>query len=253
MLKRIEHRIGRTAMLIGAFFLTALVLCAPVGILGSSNILWGEPDQYGTVRVPGSATVHLPSGDVGVNAALFIPGKTPGQTVDVPIPRNLKLVLTPASGTEAPTVSSDLGDSDNATDHNTNAQRKVFTAHVPADGDYTARASGSFAGVGINAQLWFGHGPPLPGTLVPVVAAGLALIGMFFWLVVRPRIRGRRPAASPGFDSGGRGVPLGNDSVDFKGVPHDKAYELKRLVEANVNGELSDPEFEQAKAQLLSE
>ncbi len=193
MLRRIEARIGHAGLLIGVFLLGALIASIAVGILGSSNIFWGEPDQYGKVRVPGSATLHLPSGDVGANAAIYIPGKTPGVQVDVPIPKSLGLAVTPAGGGAALDVSRDLGSSGNTGSGSTNAIRKVFTVHVPSDGDYRVRATGSFAGVGINAQLWFGHGPPIPGTLVPVIGAAISLLGMLIWAFVLRRPIGSRP------------------------------------------------------------
>jgi hypothetical protein len=38
---------------------------------------------------------------------------------------------------------------------------------------------------GHSAQVWLGHGPPLPGALVPVVALGLAVVGWAGWFLVR--------------------------------------------------------------------
>jgi hypothetical protein len=114
----------------------------------------------------------------------------------VPIPKNLGLDVVPAGGGDPVEVSRDLGTSSNANDHDTNSQRKVFTVHVPSDGDYRVRATGSFAGVGINAQLWFGHGPPIPGALVPVIGAGISLLGMLIWAFALRRPIGSRPDAA---------------------------------------------------------
>jgi hypothetical protein len=192
MLKRLEARIGRVALAIGAFLLATLVVCMPVGILGASNIIWGDEHQYGSMRVPGSEVVHLPSGDVDVTLAIYIIAKG-NQTIDVPVPRDLRLALTPVGGGAPVPLTYDLGTSGNTLSNDTNSERKIWTAHVPSDGDYRATARGTTSFVGINAQLWFGHGPPIPGVYVPLVSAITVLVGGLLWFVIVPLVRGRRP------------------------------------------------------------
>src|SRR5512142_3062523 len=169
----------------------------PIGILGSSNLVWGEDNQYGRVDVPGRTVLHLPAGSTLVSVAIEIPGRG-NETPDLPLPSDLALSVTPVGGGAAPVISRDLDTTSNAGDNEVNTQRHVWTVHVPRDGQYRVSTRGDFSGVGVNAQLWFGHGPPIPGTLVPVLAVAVVLIGSALWFGTRWALRGRQPpAASP--------------------------------------------------------
>jgi hypothetical protein len=181
-MQRTERDVKFFLTLIGVFLLTTLVVCVPVGVLGSSNIVWGEADQYGTVPVPGAKTLHLPAGHVDVAVALAETGRG-NETPVLPIPTDLSLRLTP----HVP-VKHDIKDTGNAMTNSTDTQRHVYDLQVPRAGDYAIVTRGSFSTIGFNAQLWFGHGPPIPGTLVPLIAAVLALIGMAgYFAVWKPR------------------------------------------------------------------
>ena len=183
---------GRIGLLALGFFIAWIVLMLPVGVLGSSNLVWGEPNQYGRIDVPGEGVLHLPTGTVEVAVAAEIVGRG-NQTPNFPLPADLALSVTPVSGSAHPTVIEALGHSSNANADGADTLRHVWKVQVPVDGRYRVGARGTFAGAVLNPQLWFGHGPPLPGALVPVVAAALAVVGGVGWLVVRPRIRGRLP------------------------------------------------------------
>jgi hypothetical protein len=172
---------------IGAFLLATLIVCIPIGVFGSSNIFWGEPDQYGRVDFPGTGVVHLPSGNVDAALALYIPGKG-NEDIELPVPPSISLALVPVSGSATPTITRDLGQSNNASDNFANTVRRVWKVDVPEEGDYTATTHGHVRSIGINAQIWFGHGPPIPGTLVPIIAAAVVLLGGLV-LLVRNRVR----------------------------------------------------------------
>lgn len=116
----------------------------------------------------------------------------------MPLPSNLSLNLAAVDGAAPVSVIRDVGSSGNANDEQVNSQRRVWHVEIPEDGDYRAVARADFGGIGINAQLWLGHGPPLPGVLVPFVAAGLVLLGGFFWFVIRPRLRARTTQRATG-------------------------------------------------------
>jgi hypothetical protein len=73
---------------------------------------------------------------------------------------------------------------------NVNTQRKVWTVQAPPDGAYRVMTSGDFLGVGVNSQLWLGHQAPLHGAMVPITAAGLALLVVVLVLAVG-WVRGR--------------------------------------------------------------
>jgi hypothetical protein len=184
---------GRIGLLALGFVIAWFILMIPVGVLGSSNLVWGEPNQYGRMKVPGEGVLHLPAGTVDVAVAAQIVGRG-NQTPDFPLPADLALSVTPVPGSAHPTVIEAIGDSSNANADGADTLRHVWKVQIPVDGRYRLRARGTFAGAVLNPQLWFGHGPPLPGALVPVVAAVLAVVGVMGWLVVRPRIHGRVPS-----------------------------------------------------------
>jgi hypothetical protein len=184
---RLESPAKRVLAYIGAFLLATLLVCIPIGVFGSSNIVWGEPDQYGRVDFPGTGVVHLPAGSVDAALALDIPGKG-NQSVDLPVPSDVSLSIAPVSGSATPMITRDLGQSNNASDDFANTVRRVWTIEAPEEGDYTVTGRGRVRSIGINAQLWFGHGPPIPGTLVPLIAAVIVLLGALVWFVVN-RVR----------------------------------------------------------------
>ncbi|MEA2449753.1 MAG: hypothetical protein QOG63_1685 [Thermoleophilaceae bacterium] len=237
MIRRVESRVRRVVVTFLALLLASFVMCAPVGILGSSNLVWGEDDQYGKVKVPGHEVLHLPAGTVDVNAAVDIPGKG-NATVDLPLPSHLSLAVAPVGGASEPVVTRSVGTSTNANANDVNTQRRVWHVRVQQSGDYRVAARGNFLGIGLNPQLWFGHGPPLPGTLVPAVAAALVLIGWLVWFVILPRVRPRRPAVA----ARTRAAPS---------AASDEVTGLEELAGLHRRGELTDAEFTAAKAKLL--
>jgi hypothetical protein len=165
-----------------------------VGILGSSNLVWGDAHQYGHAPLPGTAVVHLPAGSVEVAVATDVVGR--GNTdVDLPVPDGMSLTLTPvADGARAPQVVEDLGSSGNADLRGLNTERRIWTAHVARAGDYTATSTGDFTGIGVDTELWFGHGPPVRGGLVPAYGALVAVVGVGLAGLVLLLRRNRRPA-----------------------------------------------------------
>ena len=48
--------------LLGVFALASFLAMPVVGILGSSNLVWGEPNQFGRVRIPGTSVLTRPAG-----------------------------------------------------------------------------------------------------------------------------------------------------------------------------------------------
>jgi hypothetical protein len=194
MLHRIERRIGRVGLVVLLFLVAVLVVCVPIGVLGSSNIVWGEDNQYGRVDIPGSKVLHLPGRTIDVSLAVALPGRGNG-TPDVRIPRSLGLTVLPVGGGAPVGIRQDLGDSSNANDDHVDTQRRVWKVQVPKDGDYRVTARGNTLGFGVNPQLWLGHGPPIPGPFVPLIAAIIVVIAAAAKFLVLPRLRGRRSGA----------------------------------------------------------
>jgi len=188
MLKKVAAGVG---IFIAAWFPTLAI----VGILGSSNIVWGEDNQYGRVDVPSTKVLHLPGREIDVSLAVEIVGKG-NETVDVPVPRNLALHVTPAAGGPAVAQDTDLGDGDNAMGDGVNSQVRVWKIKVPHDGDYKVVTDGTFNGAEINPQLWFGHGPPIPGGWVPVLTTIIVVLGGLAFFSAR-RLHERREQRAP--------------------------------------------------------
>jgi hypothetical protein len=184
----------RIVIVLSVWLAATFAVMAVVGVLGSSNIVWGEDDQYGTVDVPGAKVLHLPKRTVDVSAAVFILGKG-NETVDLPLPSDMALRVAPVDGGAQPVVSRDVGGSANAGSHDVNTQRRVWKVDVPADGDYRVSAAGDLGRDGVNPQVWFGHGPPIPGTFVPFIAAIVTTVAGLVRFVLLPRLRRRREPA----------------------------------------------------------
>jgi hypothetical protein len=235
----IESRAKRTMLTIVLFLVALLVVGNVVGILGASNLVWGEDNQYGIVSVPGKEVLHLPASDVDVSFAVDIIGKG-NQTVDVPIPSGLALTVSPVDGPQAVHVTRDLGGSTNANGDGVNSQRRVWRIHVPADGDYRVRARGSFPGAGINPQLWFGHGPPLPGGWPWLVGTVLVAAGWAVMYLIGRRRRGSAPKRVA------RATPQHSPTATDAEVDR-----LVVLAAMHRRGDLTDDEYAAEKAKLI--
>jgi hypothetical protein len=266
MIGRSASRVGRWALNVVLFGIAFLVACVPVGVLGSSNIVWGEDNQYGRVDIPGNAVLHLPAGEVQVSVAIALPGRG-NATPDLPFPPDLALTLIPVdNSTGQPAVTRVDGASRNADDSRDNTQRQAWTVHIPRDGSYRVAAQGDFGGVGVNPQLWFGHGPPLPGRFVPLVGLGLVVVAYVLWFFVM-RARRRRPP-SPTMSGPAVGlttwrrapVPAKNPSEPLSGrgtrpqpdtAPADPLDRLAKLADLRDRGALTDAEFAAEKAKIM--
>ena len=109
-------------------------------MFGSSNIVWGEDDQYGIVDVPGQKVLHLPARKMDVSYAVDIVGKG-NETVDVPIPK-LSLSVVRVGGPDDVKFKESFGSSENANEDGVNSQRRVWKIDVPKAGDYRVEADG---------------------------------------------------------------------------------------------------------------
>jgi hypothetical protein len=283
MISRIESTAKRAAARAGVFLLATFVVGIIVGILTASNLVWGEDNQYGFVKLPGKKVLHLPARDIDVSLAVHILGKG-NETVDVPIPSRLALSVVPTGDSPRVDVTRDLGASTNANADGVNSQRRVWRIHVPADGDYRVTARGRYPGGGVNAQLWFGHGPPLSGGWPYAVAALLVAAGWGIQTLVRSRRRvepGLPPKAQPAGHGAGPAGSFAEEAADFSeraaafrkqaegfrassealagtmpaktsgAEDSDPVDRLERLAALHHRGDLTDEEFAAEKAKIL--
>jgi hypothetical protein len=195
MIRRIEARLWHLGLMLLLFLLAALIGTIVVGVL-NSNLIYGEDNQYGRVRIPGTKVLNLPAGDVQVSAAAAVPGRG-NATPSFLIPKNLTLSVEPVSSGAKPTITQDIGGSENANDDQVDTQRRVWRVSTPAAGDYRVHAGGNFTGFGVNPQLWFGYQPGWAhGGQIPLYGAILGLIGIAVY-EGKSRLRNRVAEADP--------------------------------------------------------
>jgi hypothetical protein len=126
-------------------------------------------DAYGEVPVPGSASLHLPAGEVTISLHTVIIGGPNGGGLPVP---PLDVTFDPPSGVAQPTVTENLG---STTTVNNDAHVRVWVAQIPSEGNYNITTDGKVNGY-IDPRLAFGHGSSL-GFLVWVFV-GLFVVGL---------------------------------------------------------------------------
>ena len=121
-------------VLLGLLFLFVgtFVVSVPIGVLGSSNLVWGEDNQYGSVPVPGTKVLHLPAREIDVSYAVDIVGRG-NETPDVPLPK-LSLSVVRVGGPDDVRFTESIGDSSNANADGANTQRRVWKIDVPTAG-----------------------------------------------------------------------------------------------------------------------
>jgi hypothetical protein len=230
-------------------------LFANVAIATSSS----DPDTYGQLDVPGSATLHFPKREVEASFTIGL-YSTNFHGLDVP---PLQLAVSPARGGPGAVVTKDVGGTaTEETDHTSSARIRIWRVQIPRAGDYRVDVTGT-TGEYPGGQVEFGHAAGKPFTGVRriglLVAGGLALVALIAHLVVRrssPRFPGRwglalqslgavreaqRDGRSMFVPTPGPAVPDGQDRID----------ELERLAALHAQGALTDEEFAASKARLL--
>src|ERR1700730_17245270 len=107
-------------------------------------------DAYGEVPVPGSASLHLPAGEVTVSLHTIIIGGPNGGGLPVP---PLGVTIIPPEGMPQPVVTESIG---STTTVNNDAHVQVWVARIAKEGTYNITTDGQVSGY-INPRLAFGH------------------------------------------------------------------------------------------------
>src|ERR1700754_1431323 len=111
-------------------FIVALVL----------NIFFlDEYNAYGEVSVPGSASLHLPRGEVTISLHTVVIGSPNG---GLPVPP-LGVTIAPPHGVPQPQVMENVG---STTTVNNDAHVRVWVAQIPADATYNITTDGQVNG-----------------------------------------------------------------------------------------------------------
>ena len=164
-----------TMIVSGVAFVVALVLNA---------FVLDKYSAYGEVQIPGSATLHLPAGEVTISFHTQVIGSTNG---GLPIP-NLKFSMDPPAGVPEPVVTENIG---STTTVNNDARVRVWTAEVAEEGDYRVSTDGNVSAF-LSPRLAFGHGSPVPD--LPWWAAALFGVAVVDLVIAPPAQPGRTDA-----------------------------------------------------------
>lgn len=201
-------------------------------------LVFDDFDAYGEVPIPGTGTVYLPEGEVAISFHTLVIGSGSG---GLPVPR-MSISIAPPDGAPDPVLVEDVG---GTTTVNNDARVQVWTAQIPAEGDYGITTEGQVSAY-VNPTLAFGHGSPY-GHLPKIFAIvfGVALVDLIIvtvWMLVR-RSRTSTVAHHPSpVDALGAYVPTD------EGI---RIQELETLARLRDSGALTEAEFEAEKKRVL--
>jgi hypothetical protein len=207
-------------------------------------------DAYGEVPVPGSASLHLPAGEVTISLHTVIIGGPNGGGLPVP---PLGVTIDPPSGVAQPTVTENIG---STTTVNNDAHVRVWIAQIPSEGTYNITTDGKVSGY-IDPRLAFGHGSSI-GFLVWVFV-GLFVVGLIGSIAASKWLGRVRRNAAPAAGAGTLGYefPVAPLRPTVNTVVHESSGEgvrlerLKTIAALHDSGALTDVEFEAEKRRIL--
>jgi Short C-terminal domain len=239
-------------------FITALVLNA---------FFLDDYDAYGEVPVPGSATLHLPAGEVTVSLHTVVLGNLNG---GLPVPP-LGVTIVPPDGVAQPVVTENIG---STTTVNNDAHVRVWVAQIAAEGDYNVTTDGQVNGY-VTPRLAFGHGSAygfMVWVFVGLFVFGLVDVVLSIWWLRRTRRKAASAiVAEPNFPTFSRttfpgpatfpATPAAPTFPPAPAIPTPRAHEpsdegvrlerLKTLAALRDSGALSHEEFEMEKRRIL--
>jgi len=211
-------------------------------------------DAYGEVPVPGSASLHLPAGEVTISLHTVIIGGPNGGGLPVP---PLGVTIDPPNGVAQPTVTENIG---STTTVNNDAHVRVWVTQIPSEGNYNITTDGKVNGY-IDPRLAFGHGSSI-GFLVWVFV-GLFVVGLIGSIVASKWLGRVRRNAAPAAGAGTLGYefpvaplppiakPTVNTAVHHPSGEGVRLERLKTIAALHDSGALTDAEFEAEKRRIL--
>jgi hypothetical protein len=207
-----------------AGFITSLILNA---------FVFNEYDAYGEVPIPGTQTLHLPSGQVTVSFHTQIIGSTSGGGLPIP---QLGMTIVPPPGVAEPPVTENIG---GTTTVNSDAHRQVWVVQISEAGDYTIKTDGKVSAF-ISPRLAFGHGSTKGFlTWIFVGLFVFALVMLFGLILTTGRARKVKQQTA---------IPVDPYLPTDEGV---RMQQLKTLADLHASGALTDAEFEAEKRRVL--
>jgi hypothetical protein len=207
-------------------------------------------DAYGEVPIPGSASLHLPQGEVTISFHTVVMGGPNGGGLPVP---QLSVGFDPPDGVAQPVVTENSG---STTTVNNDAHVRVWVAQVPAEGTYNITTDGKVNGF-IDPRLAFGHSSQL-GFLVWVFV-GMFIAGLIVLIVASKWLGRIRRKEAPAFagapDYEFPVAPVIRPTVtSVAHEPNDEGVRLERLktiAALRDSGALTEAEFEAEKRRIL--
>jgi hypothetical protein len=217
-----------------------------IATLALNAFVFDEYDAYGEVPIPGSASVHLPAGDVTVSFHTQLIGSTSGTGLPVP---PLKYRIGAPDGVAEPQLTEDYG---STTTVNNDARVRIGYLHVPVEGDYEISTDGNVSAY-LSPRLAFGHGSSY-GHL-PMIFAAIFGLAVVFLLVARFwAARMRRSAPAVGFPRPTATFAPYEPAESFtptgQGV---RIEQLKSLARLRDSGALTESEYKAEKKRVLDE
>jgi hypothetical protein len=213
-------------------------------------------DAYGEVPIPGSASLHLPQGEVTISFHTVVMGGPNGGGLPVP---QLSVGFDPPDGVAQPVVTENSG---STTTVNNDSHVRVWTAQVPADGTYNITTDGKVNGY-IDPRLAFGHSSQV-GFLVWVFVGMFAvgLIGTILASTWLGRVRRKATPTVAGVPDYGFAFPpvppvapvIKPTVTSVAHEPNDEGVRLERLktlASLRDSGALTEAEFEAEKRRIL--
>ena len=207
-------------------------------------------DAYGEVPIPGSASLHLPQGEVTISFHTVVMGGPNGGGLPVP---QLSVGFDPPHGVAQPMVTENDG---STTTVNNDSHVRVWVAQVPAEGNYTITTDGKVNGY-IDPRLAFGHSSQL-GFLVWVFV-GMFVVGLIGTILASTWLGRSRRKAAPAFAGPPHYefpvAPVIRPTVaSVAHEPNDEGVRLERLktlASLRDSGALTEAEFEAEKLRIL--
>jgi hypothetical protein len=233
-------------------FIVASILTLVVAVVGFTvtvvlnAFVLDKYNVYGEVPIPGSSSLHLPTGEATVSFHTQTIGSPSGGGLPVP---PLGLTIVPPEGIPDPQVTANYG---TTTTINNDAHIRVWVVQIPAEGTYDITTDGKVNGY-INPQLAFGHDASygrLAWAFAGLFAVGLLELTASIIYAIRS---GKRPSPAPPLH---QPIHVGDTytlSDPYK--PTDdgiRIEQLKNLAALRDSGALTDDEFEAEKRRILN-
>lgn len=141
---------GARILLVASILTAAAAVVGFIAVVVLNAFVFDEYDAYGEVDIPGSASLHLPEGEVTVSFHTLVTGQPSGAGLPVP---ELQMSISPPEGVDEPTVTESFG---GTTTVNNDAHVRVWVTEIHEAGTYEVLTEGEVDGY-ISPRLAFGH------------------------------------------------------------------------------------------------